>query len=157
MAAWGAALGARVAVCSAGMVAALAKVSFQSVFESSCLFFVRTDDEDVVVSGDGAHNFGPVFVVDTGGNGLGASGGRNENEEVHGLADFKAEALEKLVDSGQGVGVGFTIGRKRITGGAFVEAELVNVTGECGLSDVKASPCKFLAQFILAGDRGLDQ
>jgi len=109
MAAWGASLEARVAVCSAGMVAALAKVSFQSVFESSRLFFVGADDEDVVVSSDGADNFGPVFVVDAGGDGLSASGGRNEDEEVHGLADFKAEALQKLVDSRQGVGVGIAV------------------------------------------------
>src|SRR5271154_6033882 len=116
MAAWGAALGARLTVCSAGIVAALAKVSFQSVFESSCLFFVGADDEDVVVSGDGADNFGPVFVVDAGSDGLGASGGRDEDEEIHGLADFKAEALEKLVDPRQGVGVGVTVCGKRISG-----------------------------------------
>ena len=54
------------------------------------MFFVGADDEDVVVSSDGADNFGPVFVVDAGGDGLSASGGRNEDEEVHGLADFEA-------------------------------------------------------------------
>ena len=98
----GAALVGCVAVCSAEMVAALAKISFQSVFERGCLFFVRADDEDVVVSGDGAYDLGPVFVVDAGGDGLGASGGSDEDEEIHGLAHFKAKALEDLVDSGQG-------------------------------------------------------
>jgi hypothetical protein len=139
------------------MVAALVKITFQSVFERGCLFFVGADDENVIVSGDGAYYLGPVFVVDAGSDGLGASSCGDEYEEIHGLPNFKAKALEELADSGEGVGVGFTIGRKRITGRAFVEAKLVNVAGECGLSHVKASPCKLFAQFILAGDGGLDQ
>ena len=116
-----------VAVCSAGMVAALAKITFQSVFESGCLFFVGADDENVVVSGDGAHDLGPVFIVDAGCDWLGASSGGDEDEEIHGLPDLKAEALEELADSGEGIGVGFTIGWQRISGRAFVEAKLVDV------------------------------
>jgi hypothetical protein len=157
MAVRGAALVGCVAVCSAGMVAALAKVPFQSVFESGRLFFVGADDEDVVVSGDRTYYFWPVFVVDAGSDGLGASSGRDEDEEVHRLADFEAEALEKFVDSGQGIGVGFSIRWQGIAGRAFVQAKLVDVARKSRLSDVKAAPCKFLSQFILTGDGGLDQ
>ena len=33
----------------------------------------------------------------------------------------------------------------------------MDVAGKCGLSDMKATPSKLFAQFILAGDRGLNQ
>jgi len=33
----------------------------------------------------------------------------------------------------------------------------MDVAGECGLSDVKAASCEFFPQFILTGDRGLNQ
>ena len=69
------------ASCSA--VAELAKITFDSGLQESCLFLVGADDEDGVVSGDGADDFGPVFVVDACGDGLRASGGGDEDEEVH--------------------------------------------------------------------------
>ena len=46
-----------------------------------CLLLVGADDEDGVVAGDGADDLGPVFIVDAGGDGLGASGGGDEDEE----------------------------------------------------------------------------
>jgi hypothetical protein len=108
-------------------------------------------------SGDGTDNFGPIFVVDACGDGLGASGGSDEDEEIHGLADFKAEALEKFVDSGQGIGVRVAVCGERVSGGAFAEAEFVDIAREGCLGDVKAASCEFFSQFILAGDRCLNQ
>ena len=84
-----------------GIWVALAKVSFDACFQCARLFFVGADDEDGVVSGDAADDFGPVFVVDPGGNGLGASGGGDEDEEVECLADFEAEAFEDFTDAGE--------------------------------------------------------
>ena len=73
--------------------AVLAKVAFDSCLEETCLFFVGTDDEDGVVSGDGSYDLGPVLVVDARGDGLSASGGGDEDEEVDGLTDFETETL----------------------------------------------------------------
>ena len=86
--------------------AVLAKVAFDSCLQQVCLFLVRTDDEDSVVACNGAYDLGPVLVVDTGGDGLSASGGGDEDEEVDGLTDFESEAFEDFPDSGECVLVG---------------------------------------------------
>jgi len=88
------------------MVAELAKISFNSCLQEAGLFFIGADDEDGVISCDGAHNFGPVFVVDSGGDGLGASGGGHKDKEIDGLTDFEAKAFKNLANSGQAVLVG---------------------------------------------------
>ena len=98
----------------------LAKVVFDSRLQQVCLFFVRADDEDGVVSGDGAYDLGPVLVVDSGGDGLGASGGGDEDEEVDGLTDFEAEAFENLSDSGERVLVGVVAVGERVAVWSFI-------------------------------------
>src|SRR5271154_6544950 len=91
-------------VCEVGcsstfVIAVLAKIAFDSCLQETCLFFVWTDDEDCVVACDGSYDFGPVLVVDAGGDGLGASGGRDEDEEIDGLTDLEAEAFEDFTNS----------------------------------------------------------
>jgi hypothetical protein len=78
------------------MVAELAKISFNSGLQEACPIFVGADDENGVVSGDCADDLRPVFIVDSGSDGLGASSGRDQDEQVHGLSYFKAEAFEDL-------------------------------------------------------------
>jgi len=75
------------------VVAVSAKVAFDSSLQVTCLLFVRADDEDGVVAGDGSYNLWPVLVVDARGDGLSASGGGDEDEEVDGLTDFETETL----------------------------------------------------------------
>lgn len=91
------------------------------------MFFVGTDDEDGVVAGDGAYDFGPIFIVDSCGDGLGAAGGGYEYEEVHGLPDFEAEAFEDFANSRERVFVRVGACRKGITGGAFIQTQFMNI------------------------------
>ncbi len=74
----------------------LAKISFDSSFQEVCLFLIGTDDEDGVISSDCAYNLRPVFVVDSGCDGLSASGCCYQHKEVHCLPHFKPKALEHL-------------------------------------------------------------
>ena len=112
---------AREVVCSSTfVVAVLAKIAFDSCLQETCLFFVGTDDEDRVVPGDGSYDFGPVLVVDAGSDGLGASGGRDEDEEVDCLADLEAEAFEDFANSRERVFVGAVAAGKRVAGWSFI-------------------------------------
>ena len=95
---------AREVVCSSTfVVAVLAKIAFDSCLQETCLFFVGTDDEDRVVAGDGSYDFGPVLVVDASSDRLGASGSRDEDEEVDCLTDLEAEAFENFANSRESV------------------------------------------------------
>ena len=91
------------------------------------MFFVGADDEDGVVPGDGAYDFRPVFIVDSCGDGLSAAGGCYEYKEVHGLPDFETEAFEDFPDSGERVFVGVGACGKRVTGGAFIQTQFMNI------------------------------
>ena len=102
------------------VVAVSAKVAFDSSLQVTCLLFVRADDEDGVVAGDGAYYFWPVFIVDSGGDGLSASGGGDEDEKVNGLTNFEAKAFEDLADSGESVFVGVVSVGKRVAGWPFI-------------------------------------
>ncbi len=76
------------------------KVSMR-VLRSFGAAVVGADDEDGVVAGEGADDFGPLFVVERGGDGLGSADGGEDDEEVLGLADLEAEVLEDVADLGE--------------------------------------------------------
>src|ERR1700681_1722665 len=75
-------------------------VAFNPRFERAGLPFVRADDEDGIVAGDGADDLRPVFIVYRCGDGLGGAGGGDKDEQVGGLAGFKSEAAKHLTDAG---------------------------------------------------------
>src|SRR5260370_19580736 len=78
------------------IVTELAKISFNSSFQQICLFFIRADNKDGVISSDGAYHLRPVFVVDSGCDGLSTSGSRHKNQEVHSLSHFKTKAFQNF-------------------------------------------------------------
>src|ERR1700727_645390 len=96
----------REAGSSTFVVAVLAKIAFDSCLQETCLFFVGTDDEDRVVAGDGSYDFGPILVIDSGSDRLGASGGCDEEDEIDCLTDLEAEAFEDFANSRERVFVG---------------------------------------------------
>ena len=85
------------------IVAELAKVSFNSSLQQACLFLIWTDDEYGVISCDCAYDLRPVFIIDSGGDGLSASGCCHQYEQIHGLPNFKAKTFKHLTYSGQGI------------------------------------------------------
>src|SRR5260370_12718645 len=82
------------------MVTELAKISFNSSFQQICLFLIRADNKNGVISSDGAHNLRPVFVVDSGCDGLSTSGRCYKNQEVHCLSHFETKAFQHFTYSG---------------------------------------------------------
>src|SRR5882757_11503507 len=82
------------------IVTELAKISFNSSFQQICLFLVRADNKNGVISGDGAYDLWPVFVVDSSCDGLSASCRCHQNQEIHCLSYFKTEAFQNLTYSG---------------------------------------------------------
>src|SRR5882757_7557812 len=127
---------------------------FHSKFERARLLLIGADDEDGVVSGDGADDLGPVLVVDTGGDGLRAAGAGDEHEQVGSLADLEAEAREHIADAGQVVLLGDSGGWQGVAGGAFGELELMDVAGERRLCDVESTLRESAAQVVLVGNGG---
>jgi hypothetical protein len=135
-------------ICGAGsewIVAVSANVTFNLCLQECCLFFVRADDEDGVISGDGAYDFGPIFVIDSGGDGLRASGGGHKDEEVNGLTDFQAEALEDFANLRERVLIRVSVRGERVAFRTLVQAKFVDVAGQGGLRDVKSATCEFAA------------
>src|SRR5882757_4848248 len=137
-----AALVARESVCSTGLIVELAKISFNSSFQQICLFLIGADDKDSVIPSDGANNLRPVFVVDSCCDRLGASGGGYQNQEVHRLSHFKAEALKNFTDSRQCVFIIIRCCGKGITFRPFVQSQFVNISGQCCLSHMKPTTCE---------------
>src|SRR5271163_676906 len=87
-------------VCSTELIVAeLAKVSFNSSLQQICLFLIGADDEDGVVSRDCANDLRPVFIVDSGGDGLGASGCCYQDEQIDCLSYFKTKTFKQFTDS----------------------------------------------------------
>jgi hypothetical protein len=124
--------------------------------EVSGALFIGADDEHGVVSGDGADDLRPVFVVDSGGDGLCAAGGGDDDDEIESLACFKAEAAQEVAQAGAllfAAAVGR--GSDGVPGRPFIEIECVKVAGERGLGDMKTARGELLAQVILAGDGGM--
>src|SRR5258707_1269704 len=76
-----------------------AKISFNSSFQQICLFLIRADNKNGVISSDGAYNLRPVFVVDAGRDGLSASSRCNKNQEIHCLPYFKTKAFQNFTYS----------------------------------------------------------
>ncbi len=104
-----------------GVSAELAKVSFNSCLQQTCLFFIGADDEDRVVACDGAYDLRPVFVVDSCRDGLSASGGRDQDEQIHRLAHFETKTFEDFTDSRQGVVIVVLSCGQRVAVRAFVK------------------------------------
>jgi hypothetical protein len=134
-----------------------ANVAFNPRFKRASLPFVRADDEDGVVAGDGADDLRPVFIVYRCGDRLGRAGGGDEDEQVGGLTGLEAEAAQDLADAGAFVVGGVGDGGQGVAVGALGEIELVNVARERGLGDVKATGGEFAAQFVLIGDGAGEQ
>jgi hypothetical protein len=124
-----------------------------------CESFARVcaDHQDGVVAGDGADDFGPLFVVDGGGDGLRAAGAGDDDDQVFGLTGFEAEVLQHLVDGGLVIVLFVAVAGEDVTVRALGELELVHVARERGLRDVVTLAGEFIAQLFLAGDRSLHQ
>jgi hypothetical protein len=132
-------------------------VDLDSGLERAGLLFVGADDEDGVIAGDSADNFGPVLVVDRRGDGLGAAGGRDEDEKIGGEADFEAEAAEDLADAGAFVFAIRGIIWQSVAERPLHQAKFVYISRKCRLCDMKAVAGELAAQFVLVGDGGADQ
>jgi sirohydrochlorin ferrochelatase len=136
----------------------LGKEDLDALAQVGGLAGVGADDEDGVVSGDGADDFVELFVVERGGDGLGSAHGGDEDEQVLGLADFEGEVLQDSGDFRQVVFVfGRAFGGKSVAGGTFEEVEFADVARERGLGDVNAPGGELAAQGVLVRDRGLDE
>ena len=134
-----------------GDVAGSGKKRFDSAAEGGGFGDVGADDEDGVVARDGADDIGPAFEVDGGGDGLGAAGGGDEDDEIHGLARFHPEAVEDAFDAGEIVAC--LAGRDAVAGGTFRELELADITRERGLGDVEAAAGEAYTELILIGHK----
>src|ERR1019366_6066040 len=105
----------------------LANIFFDADFKRARLALVRADDENRIVASDGAHHLRPIFVVDAGGDGLGGTCARDQDQLIHGLAHLDAEAAQHLADSGQAVLIVFErIPRHSVAGWPFRKAKVVN-------------------------------
>lgn len=136
-----------------GFVVGLGNEGLDAGFEGFGAAVVGADDEDGVVAGEGADDFGPLFVVEGGGDGLGAADGGEDDEEVLGLANLEAEVLKDVADFGQLFG--FFVDRGEfVAGGAFEELELADVARERGLGDVDAAGGELAAEVVLVIDSG---
>src|SRR5665213_2426239 len=135
----------------------LSNVGLDPVLDGEGPARVLADDEDGVVAGDRADDFGPLFVVDGGSDGLRAAGAGDDDDEVERLAGFEAEVLQDLVDGGLVVFVSaVAVVGERVAIGAFGEFELVHVARKRGLGDVVALGGEFAAQLLLVGDAAGD-
>src|SRR5712691_4853844 len=144
--------------CSTGfIVTGLAKISFNSSLQHICLFLIRADNKDGVISSNGAYNLRPVFVVDSGCDGLSASRRCHKNQEIHCLSYFKTKAFQDFTNSRQPVITMIRSRGKGVPFRSFVQSQLMNVAGQRRLSHVKPTPCKLSTQFVLTGDRRLYQ
>jgi hypothetical protein len=135
----------------------LSKGGFDSSAEGGGLGYVGADDEDGVVSGDGADDLGPALVVDAGGYGGGSSGAGDEDDEVESLFGFEGEVLKDVLDVEGVYGYGGLLLGEAISARPFGEVELAHVAREGGLRDVEAAAGELEAEFILAGDAGSDE
>src|ERR1700744_402297 len=126
------------------MSAELAKVTFDSSFQEGRLFFIGADDEDGIVSCDGAYDFGPVFVVDSCRDGLSASGCGYHDEQIHRLAHFETKTFKDLTYSRQRVAIGVRACGKGVALRPFVQPQFVYVTGQGCLGHVTAATVKRL-------------
>src|ERR1700687_4740829 len=81
------------------VVTELAKISFNSSLQQICLFLVRADNKNGVISSDGAYDLRPVFVVDSGCDGLSASRRGHKNQEIYCLSHFKTKAFQNFTYS----------------------------------------------------------
>src|SRR6266550_5615839 len=120
----------------------LAKISFNSSFQQICLFLIRADNKDSVISGDGAYDLRPVFVVDSGCYGLSASSRRHKNQQIHCLSHFKTKAFQNFTYSRQRVFIVIRSRGKGVAFRSFIQSQLVNVSGQRRLSYMKSAPCK---------------
>src|SRR6267378_7675108 len=78
------------------IVTELAKISFNSSLQQICLFLIRADNKDSVIASDGAYDLRPVFVVDSGCNGLSTSSRCYKNQKIHCLPYFKTKAFQNF-------------------------------------------------------------
>src|SRR5258705_11782999 len=111
------------------IVTELAKISFNSSLQQICLFLIRADNKDGVISSDGAYNLRPVFVVDSGCDWLSASSRCYKNQEIHRLSHFETKAFQNLTYSRQRVFVVIGSCGKGVAFRSFFQAQLMNIAG----------------------------
>src|SRR3981189_3657576 len=131
----------RESACSIGfIVIELAKISFNSGFQQICLFLVRADNKDGVISSDGAYDLRPIFVIDSGCDGLSASGRGHQNQEIHCLSHFKTETFQNFTYSRQRVVVAIRSRGKGVAFRSLVRPRLASSPGHRCLSYMKPAP-----------------
>src|SRR6266851_2587961 len=135
------------------MSGAAAHQRFDPFLERLSGFFVGSDDQDGVVAGDGAGGFRKFGSIDSGGEGLRASGRRFQDEQIYRGANVQKELAERASQRRQAV-VGFL--RQR-GGGAvaflgFDEAKFLEIAGKRGLRNAQFLRGEAAAQLFLIGD-----
>ena len=151
--------GTRFGGATDGVEVGLGKEGLQALAEGVGGGEVCADDEDGVVAGYGAEDFGPFFVIDAGGDGMGCTTPSQEHQEVSGLTKLDAEAGEHVGDGREvvrdgGCAVAF---REGVASGSLEQAHFADVAGEGGLGGLDAPLGEFAAELVLVGDCGAYQ
>src|SRR6185295_10798210 len=110
------------------------------------------DDEDRVVTADGAQDVGPALAIESGGDRLRAARHGAENDHLTDTVNPQKELGKQGVESGAALlyaPVGDRVSRS-LGGRHPGQAELAQITGKCRLCYVPAALEKVLAQIFLA-------
>jgi hypothetical protein len=115
---------------------------------------VAEHEQDGVVAGDAAEDFGPLLPVECFGDRLSAAGEGLDDEEVAGPFGADEESGQEPVQRRLVVEC---FGRERVVetavgGGDLDESQLADIARERGLGDVEAATVQHLAELFLAAD-----
>src|SRR5579884_2163079 len=125
---------------------------FDFVLEAFARLLVGSDDENGVVSGDGAGDLGKFGGVGGGGKRLGAARGRFENKKVFGGTDIQKKFGERAGKGRQRRSLFGQSGGGLVAFGSFDELQLLQIAGKGGLGDAEALLGQAAAKLFLIGD-----
>lgn len=111
------------------------------------------DDQESVVSGDGADDLSPTFSVQRGGDWLSGAGSRTNYEQVLCFLHVENEFAHETNGGREGGFRGLLAFLWSVTIRGLDEAELVDITRESGLRDFESSAREGATKLVLVAIR----
>src|SRR5258705_6573528 len=125
---------------------------FDLVLEGGASSFVRRNDENGVISRDGASNFRKFRRIHGGSEGLRATGRRFENEKILSRTNVKQELAKRTGERWKRSGLFRKSRLLLVAFASLYELELLKVPGKCGLGHAEALLREAPAEVVLASD-----